>query len=67
MDVARASGTDLASSLRQNTFLTEKTDFYVKKSILIEKKSISDVKVVLSDPSLGCLFMGGALKQKVQK
>ena len=27
MDVARASGTDLASSLRQNTFLIEKIDF----------------------------------------
>ena len=30
MDVARASGTDLASSLRQNTFLIEKIDFDVK-------------------------------------
>ena len=27
MDVARASGTDLASSLRQSTFLIEKIDF----------------------------------------
>ena len=28
MDVARASGTDLASSLRQNTFLLEKNRFW---------------------------------------
>ena len=29
MDAARASGTDLASSLRQNMFLIEKSDFEV--------------------------------------
>ena len=31
MDVARASGTDLASSLRQNTLLIEKIDFWRQK------------------------------------
>ena len=40
MDVARASGTDLASSLRQNMFLIEEKQFLMSKVVLIVKKWI---------------------------